>query len=126
MAPQFAVELAAFNLICTGQQTLSTANGGSFPKNVQTADFTEVYRIDLQKLRWCRDACIVTQPLASVDDTSITFENMRDETIHIGRTASVSRESGHYLYMEQMGSQFTVRDGECRRADFTGFPARKF
>jgi hypothetical protein len=83
---------AAFNLICTGQQSVETYGAGNGAKSQEA--FTETYRVNLDDKRWCRDDCLETSRLSDLRDNVIYFEFLSAPNSPIGTVAFVSRESG--------------------------------
>ena len=125
MTPQSAAALAAFNLVCSGMETSGT-DADRNNATLKQIEFTEVYRVDLQQGRWCKGACTETRAIATVTDTEIELEKSNVEALSLSARTAVSRESGHYISVAVLGDISIFRDGECHKADFTGFPTRKF
>lgn len=116
---------AAFNLICSG----TTHSSKGFAENYPDAPFNEVYRVNLTSKRWCSRECTETQPIFEVTPERIVFEqDIRGDYDDTGRF--VNRENGVYAYRDRrlIGSDIflTWTRGSCKRAPFSGFPARKF
>jgi hypothetical protein len=60
-------------------------------------------------------------------ETEITFGKQPNESKPVSASmAKVNRESGKYTSLVYIGGYVILRQGECHRASFTGFPARKF
>lgn len=122
MAGTVAAAGMAFNLICSGSAyTVQSLMGPR--QNVRS--FEETYRVDLAKQRWCKEACIASSELAQVTPTTIVFE--RDERGVVDDTVTfVNRESGRFVHRVRLQGFTDLWEGQCRKAQFTGFPARKF
>jgi hypothetical protein len=111
----------AFNLICTGSSMSSKA--GLRPMSL-------VYRIDLEANRFCVGECAFTLPIASVSYGEIILQ---DEVAKVGGARiyrSISRESGAYFASTgtpaARKNDWVILTGNCEKAEFGGFPARKF
>ena len=116
--------VAAFNLVCTGTMIMGSAAHEYEPLEGR---FTTTIRVDLTSRRWCDGECRETAPLVRVTPTEIVFAELRPGGgSPSGGTHSVNRESGAYLYASRAGPVFLSHTGTCRRAPFTGFPARRF
>ena len=118
----------AFDLICTGQSTLSDVVGFSSTPFGAPTKFERRYRVDLQSLRWCDGECSGTNKLVSVTDTQIVFSE--SESPGTDQVTVVSRENGHFrdrtrIIGPKVMSVFMV-DATCTRADFSGFPKPLF
>lgn len=112
---------SAFNLVCSGTATTISGKG----KSPQSLPFEEVYRVDLERMRWCKGACAQTLPLFKVTNERITF-SLVDTPAGDSLDTSVNRESGQFLSLMVSGNFLHSEDGVCEAAPFTGFPARKF
>jgi hypothetical protein len=114
---------AAFNLVCTG-----TSFGGDDASflTAPRESFTTVFRIDLERGRWCAGECPTTHRLADVTDTQITLQSEREPTTHFRLTSSLNRETGRYFSSLRMGKTRAVRNAQCEVAPFGGFPERRF
>ncbi len=121
-APAAFAIVAAFNLVCSGDQsTFTTGEKGS----LQTTPFAITYRVDLESRRWCLDPCSQTSALVTVSETKLVFSRL-DDPPNTYIEVSVNRESGSYSSTIQFGSRNSMRGGTCTPAPFTGFPRRKF
>ncbi|UZK70776.1 hypothetical protein OKW76_07070 [Sphingomonas sp. S1-29] len=115
----------AFNLICSGTLTEGLM-GKERPVSIE-------FRVDLKLKRYCAQACPETFDIAAFDDRMILFVNSDNEGEKLIRY--VNRESGKYYaertYRLRNATKPTdpikdVSKLECKRAPFSGFPARKF
>lgn len=116
--------LAAFNLVCTGTQ-MSAPNLAEGSK-LTNEPFREVYRVNLDSRRWCRDECAQTWALAGLSDTIISVEDASDYAATPVTFSTVNRESGIYRTLHRDAVSIVMRRGSCKRASFSGLPARKF
>ena len=119
-----ATTALVFNLICTG-----TTHIGKFMGEDQVVQFNEILRVDLDRKRWCKEKCTETRPIFEVTPERIKFE--QDIRSDMDDTLSfVNRENGVFGFRDRrwVGSDMfvTYTQATCKRAPFTGFPARKF
>lgn len=118
---------AAFNLICTGTTTFGKLD---LRPPDRTAQFSEVFRVDLNQKRWCYRECSSTSPIVEITPTQIVFER-EDRGEYNDTVTFVNRESGAFASRVRsgiIGSDVfvTLTQGTCTRAKFTGFPSLKF
>ncbi|HYI48425.1 MAG TPA: hypothetical protein VEX35_08180 [Allosphingosinicella sp.] len=110
---------AAFNLVCT----VTFAGTDSRPTPL-------IIRVDLDARRFCLDQCVQTNPIVSVTDSEIIFQNGVSEASGILIRRVVGGESRRYyasLRSEYPGRVIeTSSTGTCAAAPFTGFPSRSF
>ena len=112
-----------FNLNCTGTHTVRTLDRNT------TEPFTHTYRIDLGKAKWCEQECRHLFDFADIGPTQLTFLD-KDEVTALGRDVTmtfVSRETGAYHSLSTLKGRLTgiiilKWEGQCEKADFTGFP----
>ena len=113
---------AAFNLICTG-----TEMDGRIPARVADAGkgvpFSVVYRVDLQRSRYCSEACRAIERIDSVSNVTIDFRVPRFGPGPPGRETIFYRRTGVYSDSFTLRGRSLMRIGRCRRAAFTGFPS---
>jgi hypothetical protein len=116
---------AAFNLVCTG-----TSGGGDTTGAFLWAPrvpFTTVFRIDLERGRWCAGDCATTRRLAGVSETVITLDSLRDRTSNEQHFLStLNRENGRYFSSFRSGRSLFVQNAQCEVAPFGGFPEPRF
>jgi len=117
---------AAFNLVCTG--TYRASEEGSAAALTRPGEpFTTIFRIDLNRGRWCAGDCAMTYRLADVTDTMITLQAERDATASVPLILStLNRETGQYFSTLHMGKTLALRNAQCAVAPFGGFPERRF
>ena len=117
---------SAFNLECTG--TAYHANS-LFAPQTNVHQFDIVYRVDLTKKRFCRNACTITTELPKITDTMIVFESEQKDSID-DVLVYADRETGKYFdrrrWFDGKDMQIDLGEGKCERKPFTGFPARLF
>lgn len=118
------VALASFNLVCSGTHTTGTL--GLSLSDQHQEQFRVIFRVDLDRQRWCSGDCETTAPLASVTDTRITFRYDDAREIRSDSITYVNRESGELFDRDRLGDYVSLRTGTCERAEFTGFPPRRF
>lgn len=127
--PAFALQaVTAFNLVCTGTQTTGLADP-SAPIGIRGArerPITDIYRVDLEHMRWCAGACSQTNDISSVTGKEIVLESTQNEAGGINTLISINRESGRYLFSNNMGRMIDGRFGTCERAPFGGMPSLRF
>ena len=118
----------AFDLVCTGQTTLSDVVGFSSTPYGLPGKFEHRFRIDLSSRRWCDGDCQATHEINEVSDTMIVFEQSKSDAV--GHGAAVSRETGTYIDRTRIfGPKVTeifLTQASCVRADFSGFPKKLF
>lgn len=121
--PGAAIAVAmAFNLICTGEASLSK---GAFTPRENVTQVTKTYRVDLERERWCEDACVETRPIYQVGDGAIVL-SARETEPGDDQITMINRESGEWLDRVRAVGLVAMTTGKCEKASFTGFPARKF
>lgn len=117
--------VAAFNLVCTGTERSGPVGGGLLASVRESTPFVTTFRIDLERGQYCSGHCTGTIPLHSVSDTEITLHQQLTET-QSGRNAGINRETGLYRDVFILGNHMWVRQGQCERVPFTGFPPSSF
>ena len=119
-----SAQATKFNLTCTGtQRTLMPSILMDEAKPYSTA-----YRIDLDAMKWCADACEATSNVAEATPTAITLEAKSVDTPreHEVYRNVISRVTGAHNSSIDSGvgsrrmSMFW--NGQCERAEFSGFP----
>lgn len=86
------------------------------------------YRIDLQSMRWCMDACAAPKGIQAATAAKITLAASdpadRSETI----THEIDRSTGRYVdaHISRRWVIAEVSGGQCELAPFSGLPAPKF
>jgi hypothetical protein len=117
-----AAAALAFNLICTGTTTTGELMDFDKPKTPVTV----VLRVDLEKNRWCSGDCKSTAAIKELRETSIIFRMGEDD--NGDDFFYVNRETGELLDRTRSFALkwITLTQGQCEKAPFTGFPARKF
>ena len=115
---------AAFDLSCVGNETYSD---DMRPRSSAERPFRDIYRVDLKSQRWCSGQCVETRAIQEITDRSIILsandgDRSTADWVHI----EINRESGKYSYDLVLATKFSFRKGICSRAQFSGFPSRKF
>lgn len=124
-APASALaQSSQFNLTCTGTvQTLAPA-----ALIDETKDYSAVYRIDLEALKWCEADCSTTHPIAEATPTALTLQSKSVDTPREYEKLRiyVSRETGRHSITAESGigaSRMAMFwKGTCEPSEFTGFP----
>ena len=119
-----AAALAAFNLVCTGTTTVGSVTNG--PSREGQSSFALVYRIDLVSKRWCVGKCDSTNPIFSIDDTTIILDYRQNDAKTSEKIIGLGREDGSLTYADREDDIMITGQGKCERAPFAGFPAKKF
>lgn len=119
------VAASAFNLLFSG--TMYVRDPGDPYSAPATYETSETYRIDLDRKRWCLDACKSTVAIAKIEPTSITLQDIATPVVNIqAYSVTVDRETGLLFSMLVVGGieSRTVMQREVR--PFGGFPAIRF
>lgn len=120
-----AVASVAFNLICSGTLSTTTALGS------EKEPYTSTFRLDLDSRRWCEGDCRFVKELSGLSDTLITLEAKNADT---PRTRDlllnvIARDTGIHTINAAAGTGAGAVvmkwSGVCEKAAFTGFPAVK-
>lgn len=111
--------VAAFDLVCAGTTSILSDTAA-----LQKQQLNVHFRIDLDAGRWCEGECKETNLLVAVTDTKIVLENIRNSDVLEMR--QISRESGKLSGYGFFGPTSFAEDANCERAEFSGFPAKKF
>lgn len=115
----------AFNLACTGTMFVHDPADPYSPPDAR--EVSETYRIDLEKKRWCLDECTTTIPIAKIEPTLITLQDIKTPTLNVETySVTVNRESGILFSMLKIGGMETRMVLQCEPRPFTGFPPLKF
>ena len=120
MTAALTAAAAAFNLVCTGTQATSQA----LAPPTSSLPFSVVYRVDLERGRWCSGDCSSTNPFYSVTVGEIVFRSQTEETVRY--VTKVNRESGAYTDALLVGDRLMITTGKCVKAPFTGLPEQRF
>ncbi len=125
------VQGAAFDLVCSGQSTMSDVDGFSIKPFGASSPFVQRFRIDLASRRWCEGECQVTKSLSEVTDTVIIFEQSQSKTGGFDHGRGVSRESGRYIDRTKISNDkdngtIIMVEASCVRYPFSGFPKKLF
>jgi hypothetical protein len=114
--------IVAFNLICTGTATTGISVGAELTKQ-KSEPFEIVYRVDLSSRTWCAGACGTRKPVAKATDDDLLLEQ-NDDGAEV--YTSMNRDDGSYIHRLKAADFVLIELGSCARAEFTGFPPRKF
>ncbi|MFZ5748231.1 MAG: hypothetical protein ACOY45_11335 [Pseudomonadota bacterium] len=115
-----------FNLVCTG--TLSSRSMDGETKK----PYRSVYRIDLDRGKWCDGDCEALHDIASVQPTQIALQDKRVDTPSERSMMAnlIDRRTGEHTVTATSatpglrGSVLIMQwHGQCERAPFTGFPS---
>lgn len=111
----------AFNMVCAG--TVADDRNIQRPGDPQPGPYETVYRIDLDRGQWCDGDCTVLHDGILVVPPRLILHPGHQSDIH---GISINRATG-----EHRGPRYTAmitdpggpqRRGQCREAEFTGFP----
>ena len=109
----------AFNLTCAGTERAGPL-GLSVPDSAVTR-FEISYRIDLDLGRWCSDSCGETEVLGGVVLARIMLRDRHGpEGSHV---ITFDPATGRLTDTLNHGDRMVLRQAECRRVPFTGFPS---
>lgn len=104
-----------FDLICQGEEQFRAA--------LRPLAAAHHYRINLDEMRWCWEACERTFPIVSATVDRITFHQEPNDGYH----AYVSRIDGSYSRTDFSRRDSWVSDrGTCEPAPFSGMPQPRF
>jgi hypothetical protein len=120
-----AAGATTFTLNCnvrTVAEDMTAAKRLSVPADPKTI----VYRVDLDRLRWCNGDCKFTQPIVNVTAEEIRLQ--QDESQQSLSVTTLDRETGELLILvtPKDRSLALVTSGKCQVAPFTGMPEPKF
>lgn len=108
----------AFNLACTGTERAGPL-GLALPESAATP-FAISYRIDVDLRRWCSDACAETEELGGVVLARILLRDRHNpEGSHV---IIFDPATGHLTDTLNHGNRMVLRQADCTREAFTGFP----
>lgn len=119
-----SAQSTTFNLTCSGT-TRTLAPSVLLDK---TEPYSAVYRIDLDAMKWCSDACQTTWAVAEATPVAITLESKNVDTPREHETLrnTISRVSGEHNIAAESGigsrRMALFWKGQCERGEFTGFP----
>ena len=120
----------SFNLVCNGLWSFGEPKDylrvESLPKEMR---WSNVYRIDLEKRKWCSNNCEEILELYTISDNEIIFKNKKDG--YELSELKVNRQSGRLesLFEASADGKKGIRiqvSANCEKSSFTGFPALKF
>jgi hypothetical protein len=120
-----AAAAAAFNLICAGTTEKTDFNGS------RSEPYSVTYRVDASAQKWCVDdeqACKTPEALVAIDAAYVKFIDTTTDTPreYFRYVDQVNRETGRHQSLMISGRgewiRITKKEGECRRAPFSGFP----
>lgn len=83
---------------------------------------TVVFRVDLDKKRWCTGECAVVRPIVSITDHHINFAYAEDDTVPALLSVQMERDLWLLNSTSRTRDTIVVRLGPCKQAAFTGFP----
>ena len=116
---------AAFNLVCSGTEWAGTKPADKDPYNKATGKpFTDTYRVNLERGRWCFNTCDTTSPIQQADEANILLDSATDPDLKSGRLIRVSRETGQLVHRVAIGDYAFIRIGKCEAGPFTSFPKK--
>jgi hypothetical protein len=86
----------------------------------------EVYRVDLDRLRWCSGNCETTKPIVDVSAAEIVL--YRATLTNGSAELKLDREGGgiSYILIDRTTMFSVLSLGKCAVAPFTGMPEPKF
>lgn len=115
-----------FNLVCTGTLSSRSMDGET------EESYRSVYRIDLDRGKWCDGDCEALHDIASVQPTQIALQDKRVDTPGERSMMAnlIDRRTGEHTITAtsatpgRRGSVLIMQwHGQCERAPFTGFPS---
>ena len=109
----------AFNLIC---MIAGQFEGGVSVRPPNPEQLVLV--VDLSAGRYCYDRCWETELISHVTDQEIFFISKTSEPA--SEVLSVNRESGNLTWHLGINEDERQWFGICNKAEFTGFPSKKF
>jgi len=110
---------SAFNLVCVGTVTWGDTD---FPFR-QTDPSETVFRVDLESRRYCRQPCGMSFPIASISDSEIVFNDVREGLGTNGAfVARMDRQSGRYSSYWRFHSIVEEEEGICTMTAPTSLP----
>ncbi len=119
-----SAQATKFNLACSGTvQTIAPA-----ALIDQTKDYSAVYRIDLEAMKWCEADCTTTLPITEATPTALTLQSKSVDTPReLDKLRNyISRETGRHSITAEAGigaSRMAMFwKGQCEPSAFTGFP----
>ena len=123
--PALAPQPDTFDLICSGTMTMGPSRKGH-----KASTFAAHWRfhVDLVRNRYCLDECKTIEPIAQIDENSITFKDHKDYA-GFSNYQAVNRRTGEYNardYFPIEPPEEFLHKGTCSPADFTPFPAPQF
>ena len=108
----------AFNLACTGTERAGPL-GLALPEGAATP-FEISYRIDLDLRRWCSDGCTETEELGDIVLARILLRDRHSpEGSHV---IIFDPATGRLTDTLNHNDRMVLRQADCRREDFSGFP----
>lgn len=123
-----ATPASQFDLKCAGTRTTKSMGTTS------SEPYASVYRIDLDRKKWCEDECKALHDIASVQPAQLTLQNEDEDTPSGSSTLSnfIDRETGAHRIlaaskMRRSPAMTVVLEwkGSCEPAAFSGFPDLK-
>lgn len=118
-----AAVAAAFNLVCTGTQTSRSIAGE------KTEPYSHVYRIDLDKRKWCEEGCGSVHDIADVQAAYLDMQprkNVDTAVEHDFFEWTIDRVTGRESLLATKGMRADIIilkwEGSCEMRPFTGFP----
>jgi hypothetical protein len=112
----------AFNLVCSGTMSHeSYFDKGSEP-------FIRTLRIDLHAKKYCDGDCKAQFDIEEVQPSFIRLKKLETDTPRERRfiDETIDRETGRYSGLRTSGTGTGILimkwEGQCEKADFTGFP----
>lgn len=119
-----AAVAAAFNLVCTGTETTRSIAGEKLEP------YTHIYRVDLDKKKWCEEGCSVVRDVAEVQQSFLELEPRRNVDTAVDRDFfewTIDRTTGRESMLASKGLRADIIilkwEGTCARQPFTGFPS---
>ncbi len=111
-----AVLTGAFNLACSGTETVTKAG------NVEQRSYAEFYRVDLASRRWCNAACGVVEPIAALGPNEIVLVESENAAGLVQNR--VDRRNGAHAAEVKVAfvDYDLIRQGRCAVKPFSGFP----
>ncbi len=106
-----------FDLRCVGRSEIHSNEMGG----VGQKPFSDLFRIDISNMLWCKGDCGETYSLDSAGRDEIVLYWSTD----LSRKITINRLTGQYMDISNIGNGVRSQTiGTCDSEQFTGFPSR--
>lgn len=117
----WAQSTSSFDLICP----IMYERFGGYDATQVPIPSTLRFKIDITARKYCVAPCNSISPIHKIDDSYITFYEIRDGSGDFHMTANRTTGELKDRYYEKGIGGYNGK-GECSRQAFSGFPAQKF